>query len=271
MVDSSHNALGQLRSGINSSGRPYEAPPREIIRRYVSESVKFELVDNHVRYLGDTMTLTRIERDVVRFFEAQRYASYDKLRSYLMAEKHGIKNIDAKVFKSFWIHKQGEAKAYIFSFVGELENIDPLDALRLRLVRLGETDANVLGKRRREQLSLRKFLFKNMKHSGCGICGRVFSVRALVVAHKYPRSGLSDAQRLEPNVVMPMCVFGCDNLYERGVIAVKDGIVVMNDQSDLEKSEVEYVKDLKGRKVEERWLKGGNTFSSIGVLTSVDN
>ena len=84
-------------------------------------------------------------------------------------------------------------------------------------------------KGRKEQSFLRKYLFKDETSCSCGICGRTFPVDMLVTAHIKKRSECSLEEKMDfENIVMPMCKFGCDDLYEKGYIYVKDGQVKLN-------------------------------------------
>lgn len=80
---------------------------------------------------------------------------------------------------------------------------------------------------RTEQGFLREQLFGQQTVGGCGICGDQFPVEFLVAAHIKKRAECSaDEKRDFNNIVMPMCRFGCDELFERGYVAVLGGQVV---------------------------------------------
>jgi len=92
----------------------------------------------------------------------------------------------------------------------------------------GELDHehSVLG--RREQIYLRKFLFGNHDVRVCAMCGRSLPVKLLVAAHVKRRSDCSRRERLDAkNIVVALCVLGCDALYERGLISVAEGGRIM--------------------------------------------
>ncbi|MGN7352371.1 MULTISPECIES: HNH endonuclease [unclassified Paenibacillus] len=90
-------------------------------------------------------------------------------------------------------------------------------------------DTHRTGKGRKEQPFLRKQLFKNKKVGSCGICGNQYPVDLLVAAHIKKRSKCSREERLDyKNIVIPMCKFGCDDLFEKGYIIVVDGKVLRN-------------------------------------------
>lgn len=84
-------------------------------------------------------------------------------------------------------------------------------------------DTVLPGNGRKEQAFLRKYLFKGKKTGCCGICGRDLPVDMLITSHIKQRSECTNEERVDyENVVMPMCKFGCDDLYEKGYIYVDD-------------------------------------------------
>lgn len=109
--------------------------------------------------------------------------------------------------------------------------VEPIDQstyedLQSKLNSLEDTDADVKGKRRLEQGYLKKHLFGRRTLATCGICAQEFPVAFLVAAHIKRRARCSESERKDLNIVMPMCKFGCDELFENGYIAVQAGKVV---------------------------------------------
>ena len=49
------------------------------------------------------------------------------------------------------------------------------------------------------------------------------------------------------NIVMPMCVFGCDQLYERGYLSVDEGVVVQIQGKRTTRAMAEVLDSLDGR------------------------
>ncbi|HIF17514.1 MAG TPA: HNH endonuclease [Cycloclasticus sp.] len=91
----------------------------------------------------------------------------------------------------------------------------------------GSLDAPSKSLSRKEQGALRYSLFKNKPYAKCSICNKEFPVNFLVAAHVKKRSECSKEERLDfKNIATPMCKFGCDELYEKGVIGVGAGKVV---------------------------------------------
>ena len=105
---------------------------------------------------------------------------------------------------------------------------------------------------RREQGYLRALLFQGKSISTCGICGREFPVELLIAAHIKPRSKCTQIERRDaPNIVFPLCLFGCDSLYEQGIVSIdQEGYVVAITASTLTKSVSHYLRSIRGRKCE---------------------
>ena len=138
------------------------------------------------------------------------------------------------------------------------EKIDRYIKFKNRLKRLlvTGTDNEIEGLARREQSLLREWLFGDEPRSTCAICGEVFNVSALVTAHKKNRSICSDAERVDPHIVFPLCVFGCDYLYEVGAIEVSGGVVVLRMDNQTETADYSRAQRLSGGTIDEIWLKG---------------
>lgn len=94
---------------------------------------------------------------------------------------------------------------------------------------MGDLDIKSKGNKRKEQPFLRRQLFKNKKVAHCGICKKEYPVDLLVAAHIKKRAFCSREEKLDfENIVMPMCKFGCDDLYEKAYIVVCNGKIVRN-------------------------------------------
>ncbi|TQJ33048.1 hypothetical protein [Arthrobacter sp. SLBN-122] len=83
-----------------------------------------------------------------------------------------------------------------------------------------ETNRRVVVNARREQSTLRDFLFKDKTFSTCSICGRQLPVQLLTTAHIKPRKHCDTVERNDPYVVMAACTLGCDALFEKHFIIV---------------------------------------------------
>ena len=96
-----------------------------------------------------------------------------------------------------------------------------------RLSELVSTDS-IGGKTasRKEQVLLREILFGRVTEKQCAICHRVLPTDLLVAAHIKPRSKCSTSERTNPNVVMPVCKVGCDDLFEKGYVLIDENGVI---------------------------------------------
>ena len=83
-----------------------------------------------------------------------------------------------------------------------------------------EFDREISTIARLEARYLRQQLLGNVKAFPCAICGRTLPVALLVTAHIKTRSECNEAEKGDVNVVMSNCLFGCDALYERGLVTV---------------------------------------------------
>ncbi|TCC97190.1 hypothetical protein [Pedobacter hiemivivus] len=127
---------------------------------------------------------------------------------------------------------------YVFSVFSDLESetyfddtiTGNRDAAMARLNKLDGTDRNQVTKARKEQKILKEWLFSKGTYAVCGICNKEYPVSLLVVAHIKKRSKSNHAERINLDIVMPMCKLGCDELYEQGYIGVKEGKVVSINQ-----------------------------------------
>lgn len=82
--------------------------------------------------------------------------------------------------------------------------------------------------RRGEQAAVRSLLVGEAEVADCGICGETLPVSLLVAAHLKPRSVCTPAEKcdIRDNIVL-MCKLGCDDLFEKGFIAVDSGKIVV--------------------------------------------
>ena len=79
---------------------------------------------------------------------------------------------------------------------------------------------------RKEQGYLRWKLLGDASSGKCGICGNDFPVRFLIASHIKKRAECTDQEKADiPSIAMPMCLMGCDALYETGYVTVGNGQV----------------------------------------------
>ena len=119
-----------------------------------------------------------------------------------------------------------------------LEALEPTENIAL--------DKEIRSKARTEQSYLRSVNFKDKKYAECGICHREFPIGFLVAAHIKKRSECSDQEKRDyNNITMPMCKFGCDDLYEKGYIGVNEKITIVHDEN-LSATVREYLDAIEG-------------------------
>ncbi|MEC1628645.1 helix-turn-helix domain-containing protein [Bacillus paranthracis] len=73
-----------------------------------------------------------------------------------------------------------------------------------------------------EQGYLRKKLFGKKVFSVCACCGEKLPTSMLIASHIKKRSLCNDDEKLNTRIVIPLCKFGCDTLFEEGYIGVND-------------------------------------------------
>ena len=87
---------------------------------------------------------------------------------------------------------------------------------------------------RKKHFFLRNYIFGGKTTAKCGICGKELPVNMLTCSHIKKRKECSREDLLDyKNIVMPMCRFGCADLYEKGYIYVNDGIVKINKKKKI--------------------------------------
>lgn len=117
--------------------------------------------------------------------------------------------------------------------------LDALDA---------DLDVAVQQSRRVEQRFLRQTLFAGRDLGTCAICGRELPSDLLVAAHIKKRSACTREEKLDlPNIVMPACRLGCDELYERGYLTVNQRGTVIAASVALPAAVVQILESLEGR------------------------
>ncbi|MCU7766491.1 helix-turn-helix domain-containing protein [Priestia megaterium] len=100
----------------------------------------------------------------------------------------------------------------------EITKEDYQKAITLKIDKPLDSVAKRVG--RVEQGYLRKLLFGKRLYEKCACCGNLYPVSHLFAAHIKKRSLCSVEEKLDSQVVIPMCKFGCDTLYEDGFISV---------------------------------------------------
>lgn len=101
---------------------------------------------------------------------------------------------------------------------------------------------------RREHVLLKQLLFSKRTEMACGLCGRIYPTRLLAVAHIKRRSMASKEERKNPAIVMAVCYFGCDALYEKGFISVDQNGKIISLNKYITSPVLEnYISNLEGK------------------------
>ena len=118
-----------------------------------------------------------------------------------------------------------------------LEGLDSLDGFARAIVRV-------------EQQTLRRYRFGSSTSVACAVCGRVLPVGLVRLAHIKRRSEANRDERLMLENTMPACTLGCDELFERGYLAVDTfGVLTANETKPTSGDLAEIVKALANRPI----------------------
>lgn len=92
-----------------------------------------------------------------------------------------------------------------------------------------DLDSNSTSKVRKEQQFLRAHLGNGQLIAECTLCQNEFPIEMLVAAHIKKRSECTNIEKLDfDNIATLICKVGCDDLFEKGYIFVKEGEIQQN-------------------------------------------
>lgn len=256
------------RNAFDRRTHNYPYPPVEIIADYLRSSIYFSNIHDVLYFTGDPEPISEIEENIVQYIKENGAANYQSVFKYLVSKNYKKPHIDKTLLYSplVYVDKSKGFGNHDYSLVGHLIGNLPVeptapDRYKIYLKKLRDiadngTDETSEHKRRKEQGILQDWLFEGKTQETCAICGKKYSVHALVSAHKKKRSKCNTAERLDPNIVMPLCLFGCDYLYEKRLVYIEDGLVHAGNLSEYEDEEKKVIEKLINKKVDERWLEG---------------
>ncbi|MBV7431013.1 MULTISPECIES: hypothetical protein [unclassified Acidovorax] len=260
-----------LANAFRARSHDYNYPSTSLIQAYMRDSVQLKREGNTVTLVrGQDQArspLTDIERDIVEFLSKVPQTSYPALKQFLLGKGYGDAAINKSTMNSplVLVDKSAGRQNYVYRLVPAAPAL-PMNPQALRyeqyLGRLRSlleegTDEENQGSRRKEQSILQDWLFSGKKTECCAMCGRLFSIHSLVTAHKKRRADCVPAERLDPHIVMPLCTFGCDFLYERGYVYFDGFEMVAN--TDLAAATADWAagQALAGRLLHESFRSGG--------------
>jgi hypothetical protein len=263
--------MRQLVDALCNSIDP--APERDLVEAWARQTPLLRVWEDQVSILDETgiSELTPAETDAREFLRqpATRVTTSPRLGAWMHSKGHPKPTTDRIIFRSSFIHvdKSGGHGNYTFSLVGSQvaqhrnAEADEYFLLRERLRRAGQegTDRTIRSKQRKEQTLLQEWIFRIRRADTCAICHCQFDRVALRAAHKKPRFSCTPVERLDPHIVMPLCLLGCDFLYEDGYIVVQDGKIQVG-RSDISAPIAEYLKRVVDRPLCPEWLSGPTSY-----------
>ena len=271
-VIDSCSAMELAETYLRTLGRythTYDLPSPATVARYLSSSSMFSSDGGVLTHIaGSTREISGIERDLVDLLTpSSEGVAYKYIRKALTSRGHSGHHVRQTIaFSPFLSVDTTHGRTqYKYFLVGRRMPASTLHkegadgryqkfSEKLRDVRF--TDATAAVEQRPEQRILRDWLFENKEDERCAICGKRFRVDALVAAHKKKRADCNGVEKRDPRIVMPACVFGCDYVYERRHVVVRDGIIARGTVATSDDAVEDYVVRLLGREVVHEWRKG---------------
>lgn len=259
------------RNALDGRIYKYPYPPTEIIEEYLRSSVYMVNTDYGLKFIGETTKLNEIEVDLISFFNHEQGASFLELDKYLSNKGYGRPHIlkTTNFSPLVYVDKTKGRRNYVYSLVARRtatqddgSGIDTYEFYLRKLRKLLDagTDETREQTARKEQRILQEWIFKDKTHENCAICGQEFSVKTLVTAHKKPRSDCNDAERLDPYIVMPVCLMGCDYLYENMYVYIEDAKIKRGLSFSNARAESSFIEKLVSRAVDSQWLLGNQSY-----------
>lgn len=261
-----------LSNALYKRSPKYDFPSPLVVKAYLSTSKHTTLADTVVELNLNCSSLTPIELDIAATLQKDQTTDYPSLSGQLRRKGYTEANIMKSINNSpiVYVDRSGGRGYHRYSLVGRsltgderARTLDRYDRYRERLIDSSKegTDREQLGNARNEHPILRQWLFDGTAVERCAICGEEYSVSSLIAAHKKRRADCSGNERIDPYIVMPLCLFGCDHMYERGYIYVQDGRVTEGMlPAFLTARERAAVSQVLGRNLEQRWLLGSNSY-----------
>lgn len=268
-----------ISATISKRSFKHQVPSVEIIKQYLLNSRFIKISDKYAIIETESTGLTDIEQALITIFKARdtNCLNYIDLKRELEEYNFSKVYIDKCIYCSplIYVDKSHGRKNYEFRLISNYYSHganntfnDDYANYKNKLKHLyGETDLSSNARLRREQSILRNWLFSNKSSEECAICKKTFSIDSLIAAHKKKRCNCSEGERTDPNIVMPLCVFGCDSMYEREYIEIKDDKVIVFSDDKLTETEIDYLLRINGSILNEKWAQGKSYFrkSSLNI------
>lgn len=260
-----------LENSLKARTPRFKYPSKNVIEAFLKKSKSFIVNGNSVRFIKEKSELTEIETDVVEYLKKSGTSESVAFKNHLLSKGH-----DSLIKKAIYnsvlvlVNREGGRRKLSFQLTPNLSVVNsskdiPSDRylqfqIRLqKLIDLG-TDVSIESTRRREQGILQEWLFNNKTTEECAICGRTYSVKALVAAHKKKRATCTGQERVDPHIVMPLCVFGCDFIYENRFVTILNGKICQGKIPEENSFDKKTALELIGNKIREHWLAGSEDY-----------
>ena len=146
--------------------------------------------------------------DIQEFNETMKYSKKNVLQAFQVVSAGRLSKIFSQEFNT---QKKSSRSIH---YQRKLEKIT------------GETDLDSISKTRAEQKILSDYLFEDSECSACAICSKHYPNQLLVAGHIKKRKDATKKERLDLNIVMPVCKLGCDELFEHGYIYVDENNIL---------------------------------------------
>ena len=166
-------------------------------------------------------------------FVVQRYMSYSEDISELIVEELDLINWNSPFYTSDCETEEEKKKR-----------------IQEALQKLDKTDSKShTSKQRIEQQLLREF-HVGVKETTCSLCHKKLPNELIVAGHIWERHKIKDEEiRKDPDIVMPVCKLGCDELFEKGFIVVGETGNIIPDNRYIESEPlIEFAQQYNGKK-----------------------
>lgn len=230
---------------LNEGGRNLQKNDQKILE--VSQIL------NQLPSFGDKSNYQKFRNVNGVYMKLGNFKTFDS--SYTGSGLKGGSKLDKIVFDEFFTQKeklkQIAENLQILTLQSDvLSNIteDEYEDLLTKILDLKETEKITLVNRRTEQEILKKHLFGIKNSTTCACCNKEYPISYLVTAHIKRRSNCSQTEKRDLNIVIPMCKFGCDELFENGYIVVKDGKFHNMNKFPTSKHIDLYIKQIEGKR-----------------------
>lgn len=244
-------------------------PPEDVIKKYLLSSKHTKIVDSVVHINVEPQELTDVETAVGYYLSDFDVNDYPTISKHLLSLGYEKPLVDKTIFYSPLLFVDKSKGRYRFKYklvgknVSNTETSDMYEIFRQRLIKASEdgTDGSSNVTTRKEHYILSLWLFEGKDKEHCAICKKEFAVKSLITAHKKKRKDCAENERTDPHIVMPLCVFGCDYLYENRLIYIDAGVVEPAAKlRDEYCCELDYIESIKGNNLDPRWLKDSDQY-----------